>query len=96
MAKAKQGIYIKDINSLEIIPQRPMPISELSKRHPLEELALRGGGDLLSYKGQRKVRVGFKPDTEGFIELTVGNQTAVVHKDELIFVARFAKGSAAV
>ena len=79
-----------------VSPHIPISVSELAKYHPLDQIAKHGGGYLTTYGHTKKVRLDFDPKREGFIELSVGKETALIHKDELLFVARFAKGSAAV
>ena len=58
------------------------------------EVVGRKGARIRTYSPSSPVvRMGYDPAKEGFIKLSVGNQVALVHKDEILYVARMAKGS---
>lgn len=72
-------------------------VQQLSKRIDIKSLLSRKGTRIRTYSpSSPQVRLAYNPQHEGFIHLTVGKERALIHKDELLFVARFAKGSAAV
>jgi hypothetical protein len=91
-----KGVCLGKDTTLEVVKRQPIPIADLAKYHPLEDLARHGGGKLHAYGGNTNVGMNFNPKEEGFIWLTIGKEETLIHKDELLFVARFAKGSAAV
>ncbi len=84
-------------SDIEVLPISPMKPSELAARYPAMEIAKHGGGSLRSYGGScSRVEIDYEPNREGFIWLSVDGRRALVHKDELLYFARFAKGHTAI
>lgn len=79
------------------IESTPLTPSELSAKYPAQDIARFGGGTIRSYAGDTsRVVLDFEPRRPGFIWLTFAGKRALVHKDELLYFTRFAKGNGAI
>lgn len=81
---------------LVLLETAPLKPAELAQRYPAQDVARMGGAVIRSYQGASRVTLDFEPKREGFIWIEIDGKRALVHKDELLYVARFAKGHAAV
>lgn len=88
--------YSEEVDGIATAHYRPAKPSEINQVHNAESVAKYGGAPLHTWNSSHCDIEFDRRDPSGTLRITINGQTAIVQRDELIAVIRYAKGSVSI